>query len=191
VFDDPSDVCLEDNLLSWCGTDDFSEPSEVGRPLGGPAFIADILAQQEGLQAVLGGLEILDGTLSGAGQVEDGLVLNLGDIDRREIPETHQPGELHGVASVRLDTVAWFLRDEQRGDHPAEEGLFGEMAVSPIPTGTGLIDQKKMLGLGLERAYQRIDVVLPCADGAQEDYLSSPLFPEHRPRRWTLGAHPD
>jgi hypothetical protein len=49
---------LEDDLLSGWGTDDFREPSEVGRLPGGPAVIAAILAQQEGLQAVLGGLEI-------------------------------------------------------------------------------------------------------------------------------------
>jgi hypothetical protein len=160
-------------------------------PLGDPALITDILAKQEGLQAVLVGLEISDGTLSGAGQVADGLVLDLGDIDRREIPETHQPGERYGVASVSLDAVAWFLRDERRGDHPADEVLLGEIAVSPLPTGTCLIDREKMLGLGLERADQGIDVVLPCADGVQEDYLSAPLFPEHRPRQWTLCAHPD
>jgi len=53
--------------------------------------------------------------------------------------------------------------------------LLGEIAVSPIPTGTGLIDQEKRLGLGLERADQGIDVVLPCADGAQEDHLGAPL----------------
>jgi hypothetical protein len=58
VFGDRSDVCLEDDLLSGCGTDDFKELSEVGRLPGGPAVIAAILAQQEGLQAVLGGLEI-------------------------------------------------------------------------------------------------------------------------------------
>jgi hypothetical protein len=76
VFGDRSDVCLEDNLLSGCGTDAFREPFE-----GDPALITDILAQQEGLQAVLGGLEISDGTLSGADQVADGLVLDLGDMD--------------------------------------------------------------------------------------------------------------
>jgi hypothetical protein len=72
-------------------------------------------------------------------------------MDCREVPKTHRPGELHGVASVSLDAVAWILQDERRGDHPADEVLLGEITVSAIPTGTGLIDQEKRLGLGLER----------------------------------------
>jgi hypothetical protein len=76
VVGDRSDVCLEDDWLSGCGTDDCREPSEVGRPPGGPAFIADILAQQEGLHAVLGGLEIAHRILAGA--VADRLVLDRG-----------------------------------------------------------------------------------------------------------------
>jgi len=127
------------------------------------------MPQQKRVAPELGDLEIPDGVFASPAQIAAGLVLDLGDIDRREIPETHQPGERHGVASVSLDTVAWFLRDERRGDHPADEVLLGEIAVSPIPTGTGLIDQEKRLGLGLERADQGIDVVLPCADSGQED----------------------
>jgi hypothetical protein len=50
-------------------------------PLGDSALITDILAQQESLQAVLGGLEISNGALSDADQVADGLVLDLGDMD--------------------------------------------------------------------------------------------------------------
>jgi hypothetical protein len=176
VFGDRADVFLEDHWLSGGGTDDDREPSEVGRPPGGPAFIADILAQQEGLQVVLGGLEISNRILAGAGQVADSLVLDLGDIDWREIPGAHQPGELHRVASVRLDAVTWFLRDKRWGDHPADEVLLGEIAVELIPTRTGFIDKEKMRGLRLEFADQGIDVALPGADGAQEDHLSAPLF---------------
>jgi hypothetical protein len=51
-------------------------------------------------------------------------------------------------------------------------------AVEPIPTGTGLIDKEKMRGLRLEFADQGIDVALPGADGAQEDHLGAPLFPD-------------
>jgi hypothetical protein len=68
------------------------------------------------------------------------------------------------------------LRDERWGDHPADEGLLGEIAVEPIPTGTGLIDKAQMRGLRLEFADQGLDVALPGADGAQEDHLGAPLF---------------
>jgi hypothetical protein len=49
--------------------------------------------------------------------------------------------------------------------------LLGEVALEPVPTGTGLIDEEEMLGLGLELADQGIDVTLPGADGAQKDGL--------------------
>jgi hypothetical protein len=52
------------------------------RSPGGTAVIPDILAQQKGLQPVLGGLEIPDGVLPGATEVADGFVLDLRDIDR-------------------------------------------------------------------------------------------------------------
>jgi hypothetical protein len=45
VFGDRSDICLADEGRSGCGTDDLCEPPEMGRAPGGPARIADILAQ--------------------------------------------------------------------------------------------------------------------------------------------------
>jgi hypothetical protein len=166
VCGDRADVCLEDDGLSGCGTDAFREPSEVGRPPGGPAFIAASLAQPEGLQAVLGSLEIAKRILAGAGQVADGLILDLGDLDRREIPGAQQPGDRYRVTSVCLNAVAWFLRDERWGDHPADEVLLGEIAGEPIPTGTGLIDQEQRRGLRLECADEGLEVARPGADGA-------------------------
>jgi hypothetical protein len=129
VFGNAPDILLEDHLLSRSRTDHLTEPTQMRRPPGGTAFITDILTQQKGLQTALGGLEIPDGILAGAGQVADGLVLDLGDVDRREIPGAHQPSEPHGITSVSLDTVAWFLRGERRGNHPADEVLLGEVAV--------------------------------------------------------------
>ena len=37
------------------------------------SFVADILAQQEGLEPVLGGFEIADGVLPTTGEIPDGL----------------------------------------------------------------------------------------------------------------------
>jgi hypothetical protein len=54
------------------------------RPPVGAAFITDILAPQEDLQPVLGGLEIPDGILAGAGQVADDLVM--ADLRVRGLP---------------------------------------------------------------------------------------------------------
>jgi hypothetical protein len=176
VCGDRADVCLADQLLRGCGPDDCRAPSKVGWPPGGPALITEILTQQEGLQAVRGGLEIPNRLLAGAGQVADRLVFDRGDIDRREIPGAQQPGERHGVAAVRLDTVPWFPWDERRGNHPADEVLLSEIAVEPIATGPGFIDQEQLLGFRLALADQDIDVALPGADGAQEDDLRAMLL---------------
>ena len=84
----------------------------MGRPPRGTALIPDILAQQEGLQPVLGGLAIPDCILTRADEVADGLVLDRGDIDWRQIAGAHQPGQLGGVASIGVDAVPRFLRDQ-------------------------------------------------------------------------------
>ena len=124
---------------------------------------------------MLGGLESSTRRLAGAGQVADRLVRDRGDIDRRERPSAHQPGERQRVTSVRLHAVAWFLREERGGDHPAAEGLLGAIAGEPSPPGTGLRDPAKRRGLRLECADQGIAVALPGADGASEDHLGAPL----------------
>ena len=94
MFRNSADVLLEDNLLGGRRTDDFRQPAQMGRPPRGTALIPDILAQPEGLQPVLGGLAIPDCIRTRAGEVADGLVLDRGDIDWRQIAGTHQPGEL-------------------------------------------------------------------------------------------------
>jgi hypothetical protein len=171
VCGDRADVGVEAHGLRGGGTDDCREPSEVGRTPGGPAFIAAILAQQEGRPAVLGGLAIAKRLRAGA----DGLVLDCGDRDRREIPGAQQPGERHRVASVGRDAVPWCLRDARWGHHPAAERRLGEIAVEPRPTGSGLIDQEQRRGLRLACADQGLAVALPGAAGAQDEHLGAPL----------------
>ena len=85
VFVDRSDIFLEDDLLRRGGTDHLAEPSQVGRAPGGPARIADIVAQQEGFETKLGGLEITDGIFTSPAEVADGFVFHRGDIDGGEI----------------------------------------------------------------------------------------------------------
>ena len=56
-----ADVLLEDHVLGGRRTDDCRQPAQRGRPPRVTALIPDILAQQAGLQAALGGLAIPDG----------------------------------------------------------------------------------------------------------------------------------
>ncbi len=67
MFSHGSDILLEDDLLGGRRTDHIRQLAQMGRPPCGTALIPDILAQQEGLQPVLGGLAIPDRILMGAG----------------------------------------------------------------------------------------------------------------------------
>ena len=87
-------IRLEDDRLGGRRTDHFRQPAQMGRPPGGTAPIPDILAQQEGLQSVLGGLAIPDRILTRTGQVTDRLVL-----DRR-----HKTGV---KAPERISRASW------------------------------------------------------------------------------------
>src|SRR3989304_5059484 len=61
---DGAHVLLEDDLLRGGRTHHFGQPAQVGGAPAGPAFVAEILAQQEGLQPVLGRFEIPHGVLA-------------------------------------------------------------------------------------------------------------------------------
>jgi hypothetical protein len=102
---------LEDERLGGRRTDHCRQPAPRGRPLGGTALITAILAQQEGVPAVLGGLAIPERILPRAGSVAARVVLDRRDIDRGHIAGTHQPGALGGATSFGLDTVARLRRD--------------------------------------------------------------------------------
>jgi hypothetical protein len=43
------------------------------------------------------------------GEVSDGLVLDLEDVDRSEVPRAHEAGELHGIAPVGLTLSPGFF----------------------------------------------------------------------------------
>jgi hypothetical protein len=58
VFRHRPDVFLEDDLLRGRGTDDLTEPSQVGWSPGSLARIADIVAQKKGFETRLGRLKI-------------------------------------------------------------------------------------------------------------------------------------
>ena len=82
----PEGVMCKDDLLSRCGADDFREPPEVGWAPMSPAHVTDILSQQKGFETELGVFEIADGIFTRPGEIPDGFLFHLGDIDHREIP---------------------------------------------------------------------------------------------------------
>jgi hypothetical protein len=51
-----------------------------------------------------------------------------------------------------------------------------EVAVEPVPTRTGFVDEDELLGFRGARSDTRVDVALAGADGAQAHHLGAPLF---------------
>jgi len=78
-------VFLEYDLLGRGRTDNLGKPAQMSGAPVGAAHIADVLAQQEGFEAVLGGLEILYGIVARAVEVLNVLVLDCRNVDGGEI----------------------------------------------------------------------------------------------------------
>ena len=85
MLGDRSDIFLEDALLSGRGTAHLTEPAQVGWASGGAAGRADSVTSEKGFEARLGRFEIAQRIFTGSAQIPEGFVLDLRDIDRREI----------------------------------------------------------------------------------------------------------
>ena len=119
-----TDIFLKDDLLRRCGTDHLREPAEMGRAPIGPAHLPDILSQQKGFETELGVFEIAEGIFTRPGEIANGFILDLGDLDRGEITRARQAGQLHGVPAVGFDPVARLLGDQRGGHHPVIVAFF-------------------------------------------------------------------
>src|SRR2546427_10704959 len=87
-------------------THHLGQPAEMSGGPVRPAFVANVLPQQERLQPVLGRLEIPHGIFATPAHVADRLVLKRGHVDRGQIPAAHQAGQQDGIAAIRLHPVA-------------------------------------------------------------------------------------
>ena len=171
MFGDRTDVFLKDDLRRWRGTDHLAEPPEVGRAPGGPAGITDVLPQEKGFEPKLRGLEIADGIFTRPAQVPNRFILNLGDVDGREVTRAHQAGQFDGVSSVGFDPIPWLFGDQRGRDDPADMAFFCEIAVEPIATRAGFIDKDEVRAFGLQPTDELIDVTLSCTDVPEGDDL--------------------
>ena len=176
VFVDRAHVCLEDTLLSRCGTDYFREPPEMGWAPGGPACVAEVVSEQKGCEPKLSRLDIADGLFTRAGEVTDGRIFHLGNIHGGEVPRAHQPSELDGIPTVGFHAVAGLFGNHGGRDHPAAMSLLRQITREPVPTGSRFIDTDQVFGLGWHVSKELINIGLPGADGAEVDHLSVVRF---------------
>jgi hypothetical protein len=184
------DIFLKDDLLSLCGADDFRKPPEVGRAPICPAHVTDILSQQKGFETELGVFEIADGIFTRPGEIPDGFIFQLGDIDHSEITRAGEPGPLQGVSAVGFDPIAWFVGDQRGGHHPAVVAFFRQIAAESVATGTGFVDEDQMCGLRLHFAYELIDVTLAGTNSSEIGSLSNHDPGRYRRQQSSLCGHP-
>jgi hypothetical protein len=168
---DGAEVFLENDLLGRGGTDDLGEVAKVGLIPVGLSGVVKAEAQEEGLEAELGGLEVLEGILASAGQVADGFILHGGDIDGGEIAGAQEPSELDGIAAIGLDAVSGFFRYERGSDDETGQAPVGKVAIEDVAARSSLISKHQARGLGLEPPNESVDVALAGADGANEGDL--------------------
>ena len=110
AFGNGIDVLLEDDLLRGRGHDPIGKPAQMGFSPVGSALIANAVPQQKRLESLPGGLLIEHGILSGAGQIAYCLIIDIGYVDRREIPGAIELRQAHGIAAVGFDSITWFFR---------------------------------------------------------------------------------
>jgi hypothetical protein len=110
---DRAHVVLEDHLWGGGGTAHLREPSEMGWAPMGLAGIAEIVPESDSVKATCSGLEVADGR-----------ICFLGDIHGRESTRAPEPGQLHGIASVRVHAVTGLFRPAGGRHNPAGIALF-------------------------------------------------------------------
>jgi hypothetical protein len=82
-----------------------------GAPIG-LARSAKVLAPEQGVEAILRGVEVTEAILTGATQLAHGVVIDLGAVDGGEVARAHQPGPLAGLAAVGVDPGPGGLRNQ-------------------------------------------------------------------------------
>jgi hypothetical protein len=70
------------------------------------------MSEQEGFETELGRLEVSQAIFTGAGEITHGFIFSPGNIDVRQVPRTHQPGQWHRVPAVGFHMVAGLFENQ-------------------------------------------------------------------------------
>jgi len=96
--------------------------------------------------------------VAGATQIADRFVRDRRHAHPRQIAGPKQPGELHGIASIRLHFVAGFLRDQRGCDDVTGEPLARQGAMQRVAARAGLVGKHQRGRLGLKPPDQFLEV---------------------------------
>jgi hypothetical protein len=171
MLGDGPDVLLKDNLLGRRRTDHVGQPAQMRRSPASAALIANILAQEERLEAHLRRLEIFESIFPRPHSIPNGFILHTGNVPRPEIARAQEPGSRDRIPAISLDPVARLLGKARRGDHPPLAILLREIPRQPLPPGPRCVDQVQRLALGLPLPHELVAIALARAARAPEDHF--------------------
>ena len=133
---DSLDGFLENDSLGvgWHG--EFPQVAHVGGgPFGFPGVV-ETVAQEEGVEALLGAGEVVCGIGAGAADITHGFVQYWWNADLGDVSVTKQAGDVTGVAFVGFDFIAGLALGFGRGHEDAIDSFFDELACEDKAGGT-------------------------------------------------------
>ena len=139
-FADGIDEFLEDDLLWSARKHELGEPAPMsGIPSGSPR-VANIVAQQEGFEALLSGGDVALALLPGTYDVTKRFLLGRRDVHRAGA-DAQCEGEIASIAPIGLDAFAGTLRDQRGRSNQAPLTLGAKITLEPEAAGAGLVDE--------------------------------------------------
>ena len=168
---DRAHVVLEDALLGGGVTDHRREPSEMGRtPLAWPVSRRSCRSQKAFRRNFAA---LRSRRASSRARVRSRMAASssVGTSTGGEITRAHPPGQLYGLASVRLHAVTSLFRHAGGRHHPAVVAFVAQRAIEPGPTGSRFVDNDQLCGLGWPGSDELVQVTVAGPDGAEGDDL--------------------
>jgi hypothetical protein len=144
------------------------------------------VAQEEALEPVPGPGAVRHRVEPGAGQVSDGLVGLVGDMDGGQLAGTVQASQLHGVAAIGLLVRTRWLGNLRGGDddavdpallHPAVQdeagraGFIGHVQLERLATDLGDQPLKRVQGVGCRTIAANLPATAGFGDGDNDRIL--------------------
>ncbi len=132
-------VFFKNGLVGVVGHDEFAQVAHVG---GGPfafAGVVESVAQEKGVEALLGAGEIVAGIGAGAADVADGLVQHGRDADLGDVAVTEEAGDFAGIALVGFDLLVGFALGLGRRHEDTVESVADQAAGEDESGGARLV----------------------------------------------------
>ena len=156
VFFEPFDtvdgleVFFEDDLVSLIRKGEFTEVTHVSGSPFGFARVVEAIAEEEGVEALIGASEVVARISPGSADITDRLIesgrhSNVGDVAIAE-----ELGDLAGIAFVRLDLFVGFAFGFGRSHDDARDLELLETSSEDEAGGTSFVTDVEILHLFVE-----------------------------------------